>query len=351
MRTGLYISGAGHTALIVWILFGGLFLRADEAPTLENTQVSLITAEEFAAMSPPEVPADDGATPPPPQEPAAEVPTPPEPEAPVAPSEPPSEVVDQAPSPIESPEPLTVPLAPLAPTASPRPSERVAPQPVITEEPNAVEDTITQEATETVEAPEPEQEPTPEVEQTTAPEEASDRIVAEADAPPASAPDSSRRPPARPERPAPQEPEEQPEPEAPTVQNDDILAALNEANQEPAPTPSQTVPSGPPLSQGEKDALRLSVGQCWNVGTLSAEALRTTVVVGLNVGRDGVPESASLRMISSSGGSQASARQAYEAARRAILRCGAGGFDLPAEKYDHWKEIEITFDPEKMRNR
>ncbi|MDZ4134880.1 MAG: energy transducer TonB, partial [Paracoccaceae bacterium] len=44
-----------------------------------------------------------------------------------------------------------------------------------------------------------------------------------------------------------------------------------------------------------------------------------------------------------------SARQAYEAARRAIIRCGATGFKLPAEKYDQWRNIEMVFNPEKMR--
>ena len=43
------------------------------------------------------------------------------------------------------------------------------------------------------------------------------------------------------------------------------------------------------------------------------------------------------------------ARQAFEAARRAIIRCGAQGFDLPREKYDHWRDIEMVFNPEKMR--
>lgn len=79
--------------------------------------------------------------------------------------------------------------------------------------------------------------------------------------------------------------------------------------------------------------------------------------------------------------------QAYEAARRAILRCGAKGYDLPKmfrvkavkqlccetfetqrccgrfeinlvhkliskrfqEKFGQWRDIEMTFNPEKMR--
>ena len=60
---------------------------------------------------------------------------------------------------------------------------------------------------------------------------------------------------------------------------------------------------------------------------------------------------ASIEMLSASGGSAAAARQAFEAARRAIIRCGASGYDLPTEKYDRWRNIEMTFNPEKMRIR
>lgn len=65
--------------------------------------------------------------------------------------------------------------------------------------------------------------------------------------------------------------------------------------------------------------------------------------------QDGTPITGSIRMASFSGGSEAAARQAFEAARRAIIRCGARGFDLPAEKYGQWQEIEMTFNPERMR--
>ena len=41
--------------------------------------------------------------------------------------------------------------------------------------------------------------------------------------------------------------------------------------------------------------------------------------------------------------------ESYEAARRAILRCGTKGYDLPQEKFGQWRDIEMTFNPEKMR--
>ncbi len=93
------------------------------------------------------------------------------------------------------------------------------------------------------------------------------------------------------------------------------------------------------------------MSNCWNVGSLSSAAMQTTVVVSVFLTRGGKPETGSVRLLSSSGGPEAAAQQAFETARRAIIRCGARGFDLPAEKYSHWREIEMTFNPERMRIR
>ena len=42
---------------------------------------------------------------------------------------------------------------------------------------------------------------------------------------------------------------------------------------------------------------------------------------------------------------------AFRKARTAVISCGRRGFDLPDEKYEHWRDIEMTFNPEKMRLR
>jgi hypothetical protein len=109
------------------------------------------------------------------------------------------------------------------------------------------------------------------------------------------------------------------------------------------------VPQGPPLSAGEKESLRVAVSSCWNVGSLSTDALGTTVVVTVSMSQDGKPIVPSISLASYSGGSESAARQAFEAARRAIIRCGASGYDLPVEKYGQWRDIEMTFNPERMR--
>ena len=107
--------------------------------------------------------------------------------------------------------------------------------------------------------------------------------------------------------------------------------------------------SNPPLSVGEKEALSVAVQQCWNVGSLSSLALETTVVVAVSLTQDGKPIVSSIRQVGSEGGTSASVKQAFEIARRAIIRCGARGFQLPRDKYDQWKDIRLTFNPERMR--
>jgi hypothetical protein len=73
--------------------------------------------------------------------------------------------------------------------------------------------------------------------------------------------------------------------------------------------------------------------------------------VTVSVSPEGKPDIGSIRMADFSGGSEAAAKQAFEAARRAIIVCGAKGFPLPPEKYDEWKDLRLNFDPEGMQLR
>ena len=350
----------------------------------QSQDVSIISAEEFARLSEqqvaPEV-AEDPVAPQVPPEPETtpvipERPTP-VPETPPAQPDPIETPVEEAepepPAPEPTPEvPSIVPDAPDVPeivtdlpqTAEPetaQQTDRVAPEPVQAPEPDTQVDDVAQDEV----APDEGADANQPVQEATAPEAASDRIVTEAEADDAepTAPLASVRPLTRPARPS-------PEPEQPQ----ETQTATAEENSDPAPEPNPEVessavddalaealagsgeveapePSGPPMTRGEKDALRIAVSQCWNVGSLSSEALRTSVVVGVTLSREGVPDIGSIRMLSSSGGSDSSAKQAYEAARRAIIRCGSRGFDLPADKFAQWRDIEMTFNPEGMRIR
>ncbi|NVO57175.1 energy transducer TonB [Rhodobacteraceae bacterium B1Z28] len=365
MDTGTKISAIAHVSLIGWALFGGTF-RSEPLP-MSVQDVSVITAEQFAAMTAqrdaPEVPTTPSTLQQPPDpEVEANAPEPtqeeqPRPE-PVTPSEPEPEIepepVEVPPEPevIEEPPVLTEPEPEIAalpvppgPEAQPRAADRIAPEAIAPPPPEAQPDDVETPPVSLDEGAEIQQEQ----QDQTAPEEAAPEIVTEAEETDEQSPLTSPRPRVRPNRPTPpaepvvaETPE--PAPENP-AQNDE--AAINDALAEALG--SGTEPSGPPLTSGEKDAMRLAVSRCWNVGSLSTDALSTVVVVEFSMNRDGTVVGSSISMLDSSGGSAAAANQAYQAARRAILRCGAKGFDLPADKYAQWQEIEITFNPERMR--
>ncbi|WP_299931797.1 cell envelope biogenesis protein TolA [uncultured Pelagimonas sp.] len=385
MQRGLVISGGAHALAIGWLLFGGLFQSAP--PEMEVANVSVISEAEFAALTQPNPsgpapdapqPAPDQPAPPPEPEPEPVRPTPrpdpvptpqPEPQPvpeqpapeplPVVPAPPtPAEVVDTPPVLIPpepepdvppAPEPAPLPSS-AAPTRSlrpkPRPAPRVAPEPVAPPEP----DTVVAEETQRAAAPDAE---SPDVvedsQEATAPEEATTEIVTEAEKP-SGAVTKSLRPQARPQSvsaaaPAPAA-EAEPSPATPSA-DDALNAALAEAL---AGGSDDEAPSGPPMTRGEKEGLKLAVEACWVVD-VGSQAANVTVTVGFELDRDGKVVPSTLQMISSQGGSGGALEAAFQSARRAVLRCQNTGYDLPVEKYDHWKRVEMTFDPSQMRLR
>lgn len=368
MKLGWYISGAGHAALILFVLFGGLFAR-DRLPEVTVSEVSVMTEAEFAALQPraaapdiatdaPEVatPETEEVTPEAPAEDVAPEVNEPEPvEEPEAPDEPVTEVPAPLPEAVLVEDAPPIPLPPTEidgsapePDAVAAPAPRVAPVPQVAPPQPEIAPEVVEETAPSPEAP-PE-EVVEEEEAPAAPEAASDRTVTEAEEQEEYAPASSMRPRSRPARPVQvaedPEPEPDPAPQADPLA-DAVAAAVAEANQ---PEPAPAAPSGPPLTGGEKDALRVAVGNCWNVSSLSSAALSTTVIVAFDMEESGVPVTGSIRLVSSSGPSDG-VQQAFEAARRAIIRCGARGFPLPVEKYSQWQTIEATFNPEGMQFR
>jgi hypothetical protein len=353
--------------LIGWALIGGVF-RSDPLP-FEVTEVTAISTEDYAALlaresAPEAVASVDTPEPPAPGDLApnlsSEADAAPEVTQPEASDSPPpdaapdvsqmtpptpAEVTDEPPV-LEEPQEDVAALVPqVSPRPQPRPAPRVAPEAVAPPEPDVkIDDVANPEV-----APDQGAEVVEKPAEATAPEEAATEIVTEAEKLEQAAPSVSMRPKARPARATEVAQEAPTKPAAETPATDkasvnDALAAALGGGQE-----SRDRPSGPPLASGEKDALRVAVQQCWNVGSLSSDALRTTVVVAVSMGEDGKPNSGSIRMLSASGGGDTAAKQAFEAARRAIIRCGARGFELPVEKYDSWRDIEMTFNPERMR--
>ena len=362
---GTIISGVGHVGLIGWLIVGwGL---TSEPLDIQTFDVSVISGEEFEQMRartipdpgdtdptapvPPEIdetpplspaeeePAEIAPPPDPLEAPESETPPPPPPPAP-----PETEVADAPP--IEPTPPVATPPTPdvdVSETPTPPQAPTVASTISQPPPPDAQVDDIVRE--EVVPDNSAEAEVAAEEQEATAPEETTTAIVIED-----LAPKTSMRPSARPSRPTPpvetasvtEEPAEEPRA---SQENDNaaLEAALNAATQAPS------VPAGPPMTGAERDSFRIAVNRCWNVDPGSVAA-RVTVEVGFSLDREGKVQGNEVRLLSSDG-DQSATNTAFEAARRAILRCQSSGYQLPAEKYDQWQDVVITFDPSGMRLR
>jgi len=359
MDTGQKASAVLHLGLVGWVLVFDLFHAPSSDLEIPVAEVSLISATEFAALSAPPAPAPEPAPEPtPPPQPAPE----PEPEPQPEPEpEPEPESTGAIFSPVPTPGATERP--------APRPVDRVAPTPTEAPPEDATVDLTAQPQTSADAAGDvvlPEQEQL-------APPEATTEIVTEATETAtdsleraAAAPTVSPRPRTRPERaapvevaetpeqtpdPAPQpdpEPEAEPETDVATEVADAVAAALADSL-----TGIGTTPQQPGLSASEADRLRLAIQQCWNIGTLSTEAQQITVTLGFSMTPGAMPEQGSIYLVDSTGGTDGAVSQAFEAARRAIIRCASStnGYGLPPESYEAWRNVEITFNPEGMRLR
>lgn len=363
MRTsGTYISAIGHVGLVGWLILGWGF---DAEPLdFDVSEVSVVSGAEFAAIlasttpqpdvaeptapvSPPvedapapltpDAPPSQSDPPQPVEPPVDDAPPPPPPEPPA----PPSDVVDVAP---DEPAPPVIEDAPIASDRpQPRPTPRVAPEAVAPPPPeadvaDAVQDAVVPDEAATAEVVEPAQ-------TATAPEEAATEIVIE-DTVPSGAVATSVRPATRPSRPAPAAtPAETTTASSENVDDAAVAAALAAALAVTAPD----LPAGPPMTGSEREGFRVAVNRCWNVDP-GSEAARVTVTVGFSLDQSGRVQG-DVRQVGVDGGTAGSQSIAFQAARRAILRCGASGYDLPADKYDQWRDVEITFDPSGMRLR
>ena len=366
MDRGLKISLGMHVGLILAVLLAESLAppRLERLP--DTTEVALISASDFAAMTAPqrEETASESATPTPTPTPAPKAVD--RPEAPTASDDDGSADRQQAAVIDDTPSPPDASLRPVQ-----RQADRVAPEAIPEPDPEAQierRDQAALEPDEPVEVPEsavPEQ-------QATAREAAATETVTEAteideSAAPrrtATAPEVSLRPARRPERrPTPPEPEPEsepvperaaaqpspePEPERPSASaiEDALLAALDDPVD--TPSPRHDTPVAGALSQADIDMLRLSVEECWNVGRLSTEAMQVVVTIGFEMTRESRPVAESIRLVEATGASAHAQNAAFEVGRAAINECGRHGFGLPSDLYDQWKEVEITFNPARM---
>lgn len=311
MQLGYQLSIAGHIAFVALTFLS--WPVPEDTPEAVVVSVSIVTEAPDAPQ--PQIP---------------DAPTLPEPPAPPAPSPPPKP---------QEPEPAPAPAEQAPATLPPPQAPKVSSEISITPESAPQVDTTAPSATEL----DPPKEPQNEAEPKPAPDQTTTQIVTEADAA------TQKLPQLRPAdldvsvaaKPDP-EPKPDPKPAAPV--NEGVTNALQQALEQAR----QTSPPATPLTSVEQANFKLSVEACWNVdiGSLAANII---VTVGFSLTPDGKVDASSIRLISASGTPQEAIQSAFGAARRAILICGRGGYDLPAEKYEVWKNVELTFDPSNMR--
>jgi hypothetical protein len=384
MYTGQIISGAGHAALILWLLLGDWLFSPPEPEDLPVVTGGIISSAEFEALQaaaranaaatpePVETPPEPEVVEPPPEPEVTEttpepevVEPPPEPEVVELPPEP--EVVPEGqtgfaePSPLppsDDPQPLPTPLTDARPR--PRPSDVVAPVPV-EETPDVAEAEVPTPAVTERETEAPVVEP-PEV--AAAPEAASTEIIPEQPeevVEPTLAPTSSPRPRARPMQVAAAEPEEvaaedppveepapveDPPAEDPAAEDpleDIVREAAEESTEEPTEGGGTTQSLGDALNAAEMNGLANAINRCWDLGAASTAALNVSVTLLITLDQSSRP--IDVELLDSSGDTPAAIDTARRAAITAVRDCGREGLGLPPEKYETWKQIEVVFDP------
>lgn len=99
------------------------------------------------------------------------------------------------------------------------------------------------------------------------------------------------------------------------------------------------------LAQTYAADFALAVQLCWEFD-VNSEASDIAVTLAFSMRPDGTVVPGSVQMISASAGSNAAVDQAFQSARRALLRCqGSEGYNLPIAEYAQWRDVEMTFDP------
>ena len=343
-------------------------------PTYGTAEFQAMMASAPKPKEPTETPAE------PPAEPVVAAPEPitpdlpapqPEPEpvpveevlpetVPVLPEAQPLEAPPPVAPPAEEEQPIAVPDSSIKP--KPRPAQRITETPVESElDTPEVAETATPEVSDQAQ---PDAEVVEVTEPAAAPEESAALVSPDAvenDAPEL-APTASRRPQSRPERQV--QTEEAPDPQAQATDEanqadadaEAIAAALAEAASTETASADSGLPEGPPMTAGEKDGVRSAINACWNIGSLSTAAQRVKLVIRVEMNEDGTPITPSIEMTSYEEGDAAAAQQAFEAAKRAVVRgvkgCGGKpGFELDPAKYNTWNVMNLTFDATGMRLR
>ena len=372
MDIGVKISGTAHAILISIAIFGAPIFSSDEENPIQISEVSLISLEEFELLTKENMPVFQSEPEPEVQEPELE----PEVQEPEPEPEPELEVQEPEPEPepeleVQEPEPepevqeiinesdsdLIAPIADednlgeLTPefneNAAPKAAEIISD--VSNEAPEepadigALEDT----SFEKVNGAD-EEKLEIELNENTPAEESTTQIVTEAEEQKSDlVPSRTSKPKSRPRnlkttkeittKPK-LKPKEVVEAEKDTTA-ESILESLKE-KKEPEPFLNLT----PAQKESVGNIIRNKMRLCWNPPVGVENGLTNVMILGLKFDIDGKLVESPVNLTPNSG---VGSLQAFEAARRAVIRCSPYN-ELDPEIYDGWKELNLKFNPKNM---
>jgi hypothetical protein len=296
MRIGLTSSFLTHAAVIMLAQFGLPGSCTPDELVADIVPVQLVTSEEAAAMmAPPVVPPEQ-----------------------ITPPEEIVEVTEPEPDPDPEPEPVV---------EVPEPEPEPEPEPQVKVEPE----------------PDPAEQTPPE------------NAVVEIPQPPDIVPERRPTPPDQPAEIAEVTEAGDEQPDQNCEAGDFIceMAALDPEREIPAeagPDENINAPGLDSATRSELDRIRRliidQVSGCWvpPTGAVRAEELVVKIRVRLNA--DGGVENVSI--VNQARMNEPYFRSAAEAAMRAVLNPSCNPLNLPAESYDVWQDLQITFNPAEM---
>ncbi|MEI6729994.1 MAG: energy transducer TonB, partial [Pseudomonadota bacterium] len=161
-------------------------------------------------------------------------------------------------------------------------------------------------------------------------------------------------PPKPPEKPKPEKPKKDEDPLKKIFESMEHEAKKDEAKQKTQAKPAEThkaksdnYDETAPLSISEIDAIRGQIEQCWNPPVGAKDAANLAVTLHIEIAGDGTVTSVELASDSGRYNSDSFFASAADSAMRAVRKCSPLK-NLPADKYDTWKDMTITFDPKNM---
>jgi outer membrane biosynthesis protein TonB len=161
-------------------------------------------------------------------------------------------------------------------------------------------------------------------------------------------------------KPKPPEPEKKKDPpkpkEAPKPDLKAILESVEKAanaqqsTPQDTPTPDEKTAKSDgynpdlPLAMSEIDAIRQQFMRCWNIPAGARDAHALSILLNVRLSRAGAVLSVELAENTGRYYNDSFFRAAADSAMRAVRRCSPLR-DLPPQKYESWKYLQINFDP------